>query len=110
MVSRCFCAKLRTCAWANLMSSRSRFGTCAIAFSISAGDSLKSFGDQLSNFSDSSRIAASLRASTCAEDALDRLAHLGVGGLDRARVHSAFEEAGHDVVSCSQSRRPREGG
>ena len=30
------------------------------------------------------------------EDLLDRRAHLGVGGLDRARVHSALEIAGHD--------------
>src|SRR5262252_2184632 len=66
IVSRCFWAKLRTCACANLMSSRSRFGTCAIARSISCGVRRKSFGDHLSNFSDSSRMAASFRSSTCA--------------------------------------------
>src|SRR5215471_14718741 len=48
------------------MSSRSRFGTCAIARSISCGVRRKSFGDHLSNFSDSSRMAASFRSSTCA--------------------------------------------
>src|SRR5260370_8604572 len=29
------------------------------------------------------------------EDAFDRLPHLGIGGFDRARVHSALEIAGH---------------
>src|SRR5246127_5084439 len=65
-VSFCFCAKLRTWAWANLMSSRSRLRTCPIARSISSGVSLKDGGDQLSNFCDSSRTAASLRASISA--------------------------------------------
>src|SRR6476660_32677 len=65
IVSRCFWAKLRTCACANLMSSRSRLGTCAMARSISCGVRRKSFGDHLSNFSDSSRMAASFRSSTC---------------------------------------------
>ena len=36
------------------------------------------------------------------QDAFDRLAHLGVGGLDRARVHSAFEEAGHGYSPVAQ--------
>src|SRR6516162_3597083 len=40
-VSFCFCAKLRTCAWANLMSSRSRLRTCPIACSTSSGVSLR---------------------------------------------------------------------
>ena len=65
-VSLCFCAKLRTCACANLMSSRSRLGTCPIARSTSDGASLNEVGDQLSNFSDNSRTAASLCASTSA--------------------------------------------
>ncbi len=30
------------------------------------------------------------------KNAFHRLAHLGVGGLDRARVHSALEDAGHE--------------
>ena len=94
IVSFCFCAKLRTCACANLMSSRSRLATCEIAFSISAAVSLNDGGDQLSNFCDSSRTAVSRPVSTCAR-MLDRRAHLGVGGLDRARVHSALEIAGH---------------
>jgi len=37
------------------------------------------------------------------KDALHRGAHLGVGGLDRARVHSALEIMGHghsSAVSC----------
>ncbi len=29
------------------------------------------------------------------EDRLDGLTHLGVGGLDRARIHAAFQIAGH---------------
>ena len=70
-----------------------------MAFSISAGVSRKSFGYQLSNFFDSSRIAASFSLLDLRENAFDRLAHLGVGGLDRARVHSALEAAGHDVLS-----------
>src|SRR3984957_2919614 len=64
MHSRCFCAKLRTCAWANLMSSMSRPETFAIAASMSAGDRRKFAGDHLSNFSDSSRKAMSPRVST----------------------------------------------
>ncbi len=31
------------------------------------------------------------------QDAFDGLAHLGVGGLDRARVHSALEPTGHEM-------------
>src|SRR5580658_2910938 len=65
-VSFCFCAKLRTCAWANLMSSRSRFFIAPMARSISAGASLNEAGAQLSNFCDSSRTATSLRASISA--------------------------------------------
>ena len=65
-VALCFCAKLRTCACANLMSSRSRLRTCPIARSTSDGASLNEVGDQLSNFCDSSRTAASLCASTSA--------------------------------------------
>src|SRR5580658_6035958 len=65
-VSFCFCAKLRTCAWANLMSSRSRFLTWEMARSISAGVSLKDGGDHLSNCSENSRTATSLRASMSA--------------------------------------------
>ena len=56
-------------------------------------------GDQLSNFCDRSRTAASLRASMSARIRFDRLAHLGIGGLDRARIHSALESAGHGGVS-----------
>jgi hypothetical protein len=52
-------------------------------------------GDQLSNFCDRSRTAWSLRASISARIALDGLAHLGIGRLDRARVHSTLEMAGH---------------
>jgi hypothetical protein len=48
------------------MSSRSRFETCEIAFSISAGVSRKSFGSQLSNFFDRSRMAWSPFAFTSA--------------------------------------------
>src|SRR3974390_116038 len=66
MLSFCFCAKLRTCAWANLMSSRSRLRTWAMARSISCGLRRKSFGDHLSNFSDNSRMAVFLRSSTLA--------------------------------------------
>ena len=66
MVSFCFCAKFFTCACAKAMSSRSRLATCAIARSTSCGVSLNEGGDQLSNFCDSSRIATSLRSSTCA--------------------------------------------
>src|SRR5262249_42276067 len=66
MVSRCFCAKWRTWLCANLMSSRSRLPTWPIALSISASVRRKLFGSQLSNFFDSSRIAASPRASTSA--------------------------------------------
>src|SRR6516164_474997 len=65
-VSFCLCAKLRTCAWANLMSSRSRLRTCPIACSTSSGVSLNDGGDQLSNFCDRSRTAVSLRASISA--------------------------------------------
>ena len=42
------------------------------------------------------------------QDLLDRLAHLGVGGLDRACIHSAFEPAGHGVSSFL-SLAPRSG-
>ena len=48
------------------MSSRSRLATWPMARSISLGLSLKEAGDHLSNFSDSSRTAASRRASTSA--------------------------------------------
>src|SRR5579864_5801066 len=65
-VSFCFCAKLRTWAWANLMSSRSRFFIAPMARSISCGVSLNDSGAQLSNFCDSSRTAMSLRASISA--------------------------------------------
>src|ERR1700675_2751568 len=65
-VSFCFCAKLRTWAWANLMSSRSRFFIAPMARSISATVSLNEAGAQLSNFCDSSRTATSLRASMSA--------------------------------------------
>jgi hypothetical protein len=61
----CFCAKLRTCACANLMSSRSRLPTCEIARSISEAASLNEGGDQLSNCCDSSRTAASPPVSIC---------------------------------------------
>ena len=37
------------------------------------------------------------------EDVLDRLAHLGVSRLDRARVHSALEMAGHGSLLASPS-------
>jgi len=41
-----------------------------------------------------------------AEDALDRLAHFRVGGLDRARVHSAFQKAGHgDLLGPGAARQ-----
>ena len=43
------------------------------------------------------------------EDAFDRRAHLGVGGLDRARVHSAFKEAGH-VLSIHSAVVPAKAG
>src|SRR5438132_2778692 len=65
-VSFCFCAKLRTCAWAKRMSSRSRLGTSPIARSISCSLRRKFAGAQLSNFCDSARTAASPRASTSA--------------------------------------------
>src|SRR5262245_12926826 len=32
------------------------------------------------------------------EDAFDGLAHFGIGSLDRARIHSAFEPAGHGFI------------
>src|SRR5262249_10270946 len=32
------------------------------------------------------------------EDAFDGFAHFGIGSLDRARIHSAFEPAGHGFV------------
>ncbi len=35
------------------------------------------------------------------QDAFDRFAHLGVGGLDRACVHSALEPTGHRVLQPS---------
>ncbi len=38
------------------------------------------------------------------QDVLDGLAHFGVGGLDRARVHSALEVTGH--VQSSYSSEP----
>ena len=43
------------------------------------------------------------------QDAFDRLAHLGVGGLDRARVHSALEIAGHEVSPDLHSGATRTG-
>jgi hypothetical protein len=48
------------------MSSRSRLPSRDIARSISGAVSLNEGGDQLSNFCDSSRTAASRRASTSA--------------------------------------------
>ena len=63
MVAFCCSAKLRTCAWANFTSSRSRRDTCEIARSISGGVSRKLAGAHLSNFCDRSRTAASPRAS-----------------------------------------------
>ena len=98
MLSRCFCAKLRTCAWANLMSSRSRLRTCDMARLDFGGVSLKSVGSQLSNFFDSSRIAALPRFSTSsrmpstvwrtlasaaliAPASIPRLSQRGMGGL-----------------------------
>ena len=41
------------------------------------------------------------------EDALDGLAHLGVGLFDRARVHAAFEIVGHRGSLLSAARRAR---
>ena len=41
------------------------------------------------------------------EDALHRFAHLGVGGLDCARVHSALEPTSHDVFLLFQSCHAR---
>src|SRR5262249_7086745 len=35
------------------------------------------------------------------EDCFHRLAHLGIGGFDRARVHSALEIAGHGGLRSS---------
>jgi hypothetical protein len=75
------------------------FGNLRIACSISAAERRKSFGSQLSNCFDNSRMAESFFSSTCARMLSTVLAHLGVGGLDRARVHSAFEEAGHGCFS-----------
>ena len=42
------------------------------------------------------------------EDAFHRLPHLGVGGFDRARVHSALEVAGHGSLRV-RFRRGRPG-
>ena len=42
------------------------------------------------------------------QDLLDRLAHLRVGGLDGARVHSAFEKAGHVTLLFPMSSRASE--
>jgi hypothetical protein len=39
------------------------------------------------------------------EDLLDGLAHLGVGRLNRARVYSALEIAGHKIVLFPLERR-----
>src|SRR5206468_3346122 len=128
IVSFCFCAKLRTCACANLMSSRSRLATWLIARSISAGVRRKSGGDQLSNFCDRSRTAVSLRASmsvrisstvwrTLASAALIALASIPrlsqrvmvslpymtpAASLDRLRVDRRASAAG------DQQRRPAE--
>ena len=41
------------------------------------------------------------------QDAFDRFAHLGIGGFDRARVHSALEPAGHWVSPSCVSRARR---
>src|SRR5580704_10331195 len=65
-VSFCLAAKLRTCAWAKRMSSRSRLATWPIARSTSCSLRRKLSGAQLSNFRDSSRTAVSPRASTSA--------------------------------------------
>src|SRR5712671_2842566 len=66
IVSFCFWAKYRTWLWANLMSSRSRLATWAIARSISWSVRRKLSGSQLSYLFDRSRTAASRRASTSA--------------------------------------------
>ena len=49
------------------------------------------------------RVAARLDVG---EDPLDRRAHLGVGRLDRARVHSALEPAGHVILLHCCAIRP----
>ncbi len=45
-----------------------------------------------------------------AEDAFHCLAHLGVGGFDRARVHSALEIAGHGLSSIHSTVVPAKAG
>jgi hypothetical protein len=44
------------------------------------------------------------------QDAFHRLAHLGVGGLDRARVHSALEPTSHDDPPSLSYPSPERGG
>src|SRR4051794_10368396 len=61
MVSRCFCAKPRTCACANLMSSRSRFKPWPTACWFSCGVVLNFCGAPLSNCCERSRTASSPR-------------------------------------------------
>ena len=107
MVSFCFCAKFRTCACANLMSSRSRLATWPIARSTSPPLSLKAVGDHLSNFSDNARTAASPLASTSARIASTVWRTCGIGRLDGAGIHAAFEMASHGSLLPVVSPGPR---
>ena len=69
-----------------------------MARSISCGVSLNEAGAQLSNFLRQLAHGNVLARVDIGEDVLDGLAHLGIGRLDRARVHSALEVAGHELL------------
>ena len=95
MVSRCFCAKLRTCACAKRMSSRSRFAHLrygaldllrreAEARRLPVVELFRQVADR--------GVTARLHVG---EDAFDRGAHFRVGGFDGIGGQAAFEEACH---------------
>ena len=77
-----------------------------MARSISCGVSLNEAGDQLSNFLRQLAHGHVLARVDVGEDLLDRLAHLGVGRLDRARVHSALEMRGHELLRVMADMTP----
>ena len=95
MVSFCFCAKLRTCACANLMSSRSRLATCEMALLDLRRRQPEVLRRPIVEFLGQLADRGVLSFLDLRKDTFHRLAHLGVGGLDRARVHPALEPACH---------------
>ena len=107
MVSRCFCAKLRTCACANLMSSRSRLATWPMARSTSLVAELEGGRRPLVELLRQRAHGGIALGLDLGQDRLDRLPHLGVGRLDGAGIHAALEMTSHGCLLPLMRRRSR---